>query len=181
MSSTRRACVTLTLCLLVPLGAAAQPRAPHAGGTAVGAELGFFAPDDEFDGALIVGGYFVFHPTPRVGIRPSLSYTSPEFQRDPNANLRQVRLGVDALYNWEQGRWHPFVGAGLGLHVLTLEDRGGTIDDATELGVSVVGGVEYFTTRRTALTFEGRYQFVDDILGSEPGGLALTIGVKRYF
>lgn len=181
MSPFRTACVTLTLCLALPLGASAQSRAPHAGSTAIGADVGFFAPDDEFDGTLIVGGFFEFHPAARVGIRPSLSYASPDFQRDPNANLRQIRLGVDAIYNWEKGVWHPFVGAGLGVHLLKLEDRNGTIDDATELGVSLLGGIEYFASRRTALTFEGRYQFVGDILGSDPGGFALTMGVKRYF
>jgi opacity protein-like surface antigen len=159
----------------------AQGRVPRAGGIAASVSLGFFAPDDEFDGALIAGASVEFHPTARVGIRPSIAFTSPDFARDPNAHLRQIRIGVDAVYNWEQGAWHPFAGAGLGVHALELEDRNGTIDDGMELGVSLLGGIEYFASRRTALTFEGRYQFVNDLRGSDPGGFALTMGIKRYF
>lgn len=180
MSSFRTTCVTLTLCLALPLAAFAQ-RAPAEGMWAVGADVGFFAPDDEFDGALIVGGFAEFYPGARLGIRPSFSFTSPEFDRDPNANLKQYRLGVDAIYNWEHRQWHPFAGAGLGVHFLTLEDARGEIEDDTELGFGLLGGIEYFATNRTSFKFEGRYQWVDDILGSDPGGFALTIGVKRYF
>jgi hypothetical protein len=40
----------------------------------------------------------------------------------------------------------------------------------------------HFFNRRAALKAEGRYHMVGDTqFGADPSGLALTIGVKRYF
>ena len=41
--------------------------------------------------------------------------------------------------------------------------------------------VEYFLNRAWTVKGEGRYQWVDDRRGVNPDGLALTIGLKRYF
>ena len=99
-----------------------------------------------------------------------------------NDSLRQVRIGADVLYNWERGKWHPFVGGGINTHALRLKDNGVRLGDSeNQLGVSGLGGVEYFFRRRTSLKFEGRALFIDDVFGLDPGGFSGTAGVKWYF
>lgn len=170
----------MALFLLLPLTATAQPRE---GQTALGGDIALFFPsDDQFDGALLWGGFVEVYPTARIGVRPSLFVTSPEFERGTDERERQIRLGVDVLYNWEGGQIHPFVGAGLGAHFLQFTHEGESVgDSATELGFALLGGLEYFLNREWTVKGEGRYHFVNDRPGFDPDGLALTIGLKRYF
>lgn len=166
--------------LLLPLTAAAQPRE---GQFAVGADLGLFFPTDEqFDGAATFGGFVEIYPGARLGVRPSLFVTSPEYERGTDEHERQTRLGVDVIYNWEGGRVHPFAGAGLGAHFLQFEDDGNEIGDSdTELGFALLGGLEYFLNRAWTLKGEGRYHWVDNARGINPDGFVLSVGFKRYF
>lgn len=164
-----------------PTDALAQRRVPDTHMMAAGGEIGFFVPDDEFGTAFIFGGLFEYYVTPRLGLRASLSRTDPEFDRGTDDRLTQRRLGFDVIYNWERGKWHPFAGGGLGVHVLDIREDDRTIADDTDVGFNVLGGVEYFFDRRTTLKFEGRIQLINEFLGAEPSGVAVTFGLKRYF
>ena len=166
--------------LLLPLTASAQPTE---GQVAAGGDIGLFFPsDDQFDGALLLGGFLELYPSARLGIRPSLFVTSPEFERGTDDHERQMRLGVDVIYNWEGGVVHPFVGAGIAAHFLQLTNEGEDVDDSdTNLGFALLGGVEYFLNRAWTVKGEGRYQWVDDRPSVNPDGFVLTIGLKRYF
>ena len=94
----------------------------------------------------------------------------------------QVPLTVDGIYNWEGGKWHPFVGAGLGVHFLRFtSDVPATDNTDTRLGFNVGGGVEYFLNRTVAVKGEGRSHAIEDARGEEPSGTALTVGLKTYF
>jgi opacity protein-like surface antigen len=180
-SAIRWQCVfAALLSLFLPLTVSAQPRD---GQLAVGGDIGVFVPaDDQLDRSLIWGGFVEGYVTPRVGIRGSLFLTSPEYERGTDEHERQLRLGADVIYNWEGGRIHPFVGGGLGAHFLQFTDNGDSIGESdTKLGVSVLGGLEYFLNRAWTLKGEARYQWVDDRPGVDPDGLALTVGLKRYF
>lgn len=165
---------------LLPALASAQPQG---GQFAAGADVGLFFPaDDQFDSALFWGGFLEGYATPRVGIRGSLFVTSPEYERGTDEHERQIRLGADVIYNWEGGRVHPFVGAGLAAHFLQFTDNGEDVGDSdSRLGFDVLGGLEYFLNRAWTVKGEGRYQWVDDRRGVNPDGLVLTIGLKRYF
>lgn len=174
--------VVVCLCAVLAVGAArveAQP-VPDRGMVAVGAEFGAFVPDEEFDGSWLVSGAVEYYFTPRASLRTSLSYTNPEFERGTDDELRQVRLGFDGIYNWERGKWHPFLGAGLGVHFLKLRENDREIDSDTELGFALLGGVEYFLSREAAIKGELRYQPVGNWGPLEPSGLALTAGIKWY-
>lgn len=168
------------LMLLFPLTSAAQPRD---GQVALGGDIGLFFPsDDQLDGALFGGAFVELYPTPRLGVRPSLFVSAPEYERGTDENERQTRLGVDVIYNWEGGRVHPFVGGGLGAHFLQFTDNGESIgDSSTKLGFAALGGLEYFLNRAWTFKGEGRYQWVDDRPGLNPDGFVLSIGLKRYF
>ena len=150
---------------------------------ALGGDIGVFLPsDDQFDGGLFGGAFVEIYPAARVGVRPSLFLTSPEYERGTNEHEQQMRLGVDVIYNWEGGTVHPFVGAGIAAHVLQFTDNGEDVgDSSTELGFALLGGLEYFLNRAWTIKGEGRYQWVDNERGVNPDGLALTVGLKRYF
>jgi opacity protein-like surface antigen len=179
-SALHRIVMIAALTLVLPLTATAQPRE---GQFALGGDLGLFFPTDEqFDGALFGGGYVEIYPGARLGVRPSLFVTSPEYERGNGEEERQLRLGVDVLYNWEGGKVHPFAGAGLGAHFLQFTDDGEDFGDAaTELGFALMGGLEYFVNRAWTVKGEGRYHWVDDERGVNPDGFVLSVGLKRYF
>ena len=168
-------------CLMWPGIAAAQERAPHAGSTAVGIDVGTFVPaDDEFGNALVINALLEYYLTPRVSLRTDLGLTEPGFRRGSSDTLRQVPLRLDVNYNWEGGRWHPFVGAGVGAYFLQQKDNGDAFGDAeTKAGFNLGGGVEYFTGRTVSIKGEARYHMIGDTrTGENPSGLVLTGGLK---
>jgi opacity protein-like surface antigen len=130
----------------------------------------------------VLGGFFEYYFTPRLSVRPNLAFLDAGFDDENDDSLRQMRLGADVIYNWEFGKWHPFAGGGLSVHTLRLKDNGVAFgDSANQLGLSALGGAEYFFNARTAVKFEGRAQFVDDAFSLDPGGFSATAGVKWYF
>ena len=175
--------IALAAVLCTPVLTSAQARQPAEGSVAVGGAVGAFLPsDDALDNAPHVEGQVQYQFTPRVGVRFGLGFTNPSFKSESEDSLRQIRIGADLIYNWEHGAWHPYVGAGLGAHLLQLKDNGNDFGDAeSTLGGAALGGVEYFFARDAAITGEARYQFVDDINGISPSGLLFAIGVKKYF
>ena len=174
--------VLLTLTMLVATPAFAQRRVPDAGMMAAGGEVGFFVPDDEFETSPIFGGLFEYYVSPRLGLRASVLFMDPEFDRGTDDSLRHARVGFDVIYNWEQGKWHPFAGGGLAIDRLQVKENGRSFGDSdSQLGLTGLGGVEYFFNRRTTFKIEGRFMFVDDFGPSDPSGFAATFGIKRYF
>ena len=126
------------------------------------------------DNALYLEGQFQFQfiAACRRALRRRLD-RSGDSTREDEDSLRQIRIGADLLYNWEHGAWHPYVGGGLGAHLLQEKDNGRDLGDGeSKLGGSVLGGVEYFFTRDTVISGEARYQFVQDIRGVSPSGAA---------
>jgi opacity protein-like surface antigen len=169
--------------LSAPADAAAQPRQPADEAVALGGAAGVFFPaEDGMDAAPYLEGQFQYQFTPRIGVRFSLGWTDPDFSREEGDSVRQFRIGGDVLYNWEQGAWHPYVGAGLGTHLLQPKDNGDSLGDGeSKFGGAALGGIEYFFTRDATITGEVRYQFVDDIDGVSPSGIVLAAGIKKYF
>ena len=170
--------------LMWPRAAAAQERAPHTGSNAVGVDVGAFIPaDNQFDTALVVNALVEHYVTPRVSLRTVFGLTDPNFAQTSNDSLRQIPLRLDVNYNWEGGKWHPFVGAGVGAYFLQSRDNGQSIGDSeTNAGFNFGGGAEYFLTRNFSLKGEGRYHMINDTrTGLDPSGFAITGGVKKYF
>ena len=124
-----------------------------------------------------------YYLTPRVSLRTMFGLTDPGFARESTDSLRQVPLRLDVNYNWEGGRFHPFVGAGAGAYFLRFKDNGQAIGDTeTKLGFNVGGGVEYFTGRTVSLKGEARYHAIENMQsGQDPSGLVFTAGLKKYW
>lgn len=182
-SLIQRSCFTALVALfLLPASAGAQP-VPAAGQVAAGVEFGVFPPtDSQLSAGLVGGGLLEVYATPRLGVRGTVTAIRSGYDRFDNDDERQLRLGVDVIYNWERGAVHPFVGGGVGMHFLRFHRDGrneGPND--TAFGTQALGGIEFFMNRAWTLKAEGRYQWVGDRPNLNPDGLALTIGVKRYF
>ena len=172
----------LALCLSA--SAIAQERAPHTGSTAVGVDVGAFVPKESgLDPALIVNALIEYYLTPRVSLRTDLGLTDNGFARESADSLRQVPLRVNVNYNWEGGKWHPFVGAGVGAYFMQFKDNGNALGDSeTKVGVNFGGGVEYFTSRTVSLKGEARYHVINEMRnGQDPSGLVVTGGLKKYW
>ena len=171
-------------CITWPGVAAAQERAPHAGSTAVGFDVGAFIPaESELDNALIFSALLEYYLTPRISLRTDFGLTDPGFARESADSLRQIPLRLDVNYNWERGKWHPFVGAGVGAYFLRFKDNGQAFGDTeTKPGFNVGGGIEYFTGRTVSLKGEARYHAIGNTrAGTDPSGLVVTGGLKKYW
>jgi Outer membrane protein beta-barrel domain len=174
----------LVVSLAAPLAVVAQERAPHAGSGAVGFDIGAYVPkDDRFDNSMILDVLYEYYLTPRVSLRTGFGWADPSFKREATDGLRQIPLKVDLNYNWERGKWHPFVGAGAGAYFLQARDNNQSFGESqTKAGFNLGGGIEYFTGRTISIKGEGRYQTIGKTTdGLDSSGLALTVGVKRYF
>ena len=174
----------LVSCIIRPGVVAAQERAPHTGSTAVGIDVGAFIPaENQLDNALIVSALLEYYVTPRVSLRTDFGLTDPGFARESTDSLRQIPLRLDVNYNWEGGKWHPFVGAGAGAYFLQFKDNGEALGQSeTKPGFNLGGGIEYFTGRTVSLKGEARYHVIGHTrVGQDPSGLVFTGGIKKYW
>lgn len=179
----RQFCAVLAIVLAVPSLALAQRRVPATESAAIGADVGLFLPREEaLDMGPALEGFYEYYFAPRTSVRVGLGWANPEFDREEDDSLRYVRIATDVVYNWEGGAIHPFVGAGLGVYFLQLRDNGRNSGDSeSKLGGTVFGGLEFFTTRSVSVKGEARYHLISDLGSLNPDGLALTIGIKKYF
>ena len=117
-----------------------------------------------------------------MSLRTDFGITNPSFARESVDSLRQIPLRVDLNYNWEGGRWHPFVGTGVGAYFIQLKDNGESFGASeTKAGFNVGGGLEYFTGRTVSLKGEARYHMIGKTTGGQdPSGLVFTGGLKKY-
>ncbi len=107
-----------------------------------GASLGFTNPED-LDGTLDVGGHVEFEQAgTRVHLIPGVRFWNVNGTSDLNVN-------GDLYYHLNpEGVATPYLGAGLGLHMMN-NDR--TDESSTSLGPNLFGGVRF--PARTAHTF----------------------------
>ena len=174
--------MTIAALLLAPVSAYAQ-RMPHQNANGIGVEVGVFPPKaDGMTTGLDIAGFFEHYMTARDSLRLGVEYAEPKVAVETTDGVRQVRVGGDIVHNWEGGKVHPFVGAGLGAYFLQARDNGRSIGDtATRFGGDILGGVEFFASKTFAIKGEARYHVVTKWNGYDPSGLALTIGAKGYF
>ena len=175
-----------TLAVLVAMVAApawAQLRVPHEDSAAIGGDVGVFLPkQDGMDPGPVLEGFYEYYFDARDSVRMGVGWANPKLERESQDSMRQIRVAVDLLHNWEGGSIHPFVGAGLGTYFLQPRDNGHNAGDSkTKFGGTLIGGLEFFTSDTFSVKAEGRYHIVMKADGYNPSGLALTIGAKTYF
>ena len=183
MRTVETAAILCVLLLGLPAASSAQARMPHKDAGAIGGEVGVFLPkQDGMTTGPVVEGFYEYYVNARDSLRVGAGWANPKFERESVDSVRQVRIAVDLLHNWEGGAIHPFVGAGVGTYFLQVKDNGESFGDSqTKFGGTLIGGVEFFTSNTFAVKGEARYHVVMKSNGYNPSGLALTIGVKSYF
>ena len=183
MRSSLRRFIVFAIFMALGSAAAAQGRVPTTDSGAIGGDVGLILPrSDALDTGPVLEGFYEYYFAPRTSVRIGLGWMNPSFDREEDDSLRSLRVPLDLVYNWERGTVHPFVGAGLGIYFVQPKDNGESIGDSeTKLGGTLFGGAEFFTSRTVSVKGEARYHVVGDVFGVNPGGLALTIGLKTYF
>ena len=175
--------LTLGFLVGVHASATAQERIPEARSAAIGIDVGAFVPPaSEMNNSLLLNVLYEYYVTPRVSLRTDVGWASPSFNSGGISSLRTIPVRLDLNYNWEGGRFHPFVGTGAGVYFMQFRSNQQVFGDTeSKLGFNLGGGVEYFVHRQVSLKGEGRYHFIQDTRGHDPSGLAITAGLKTYF
>jgi hypothetical protein len=108
---------------------------PDAGMFAVGMQVGASLPNEPFftngfDLAASVEGYF----TPRVSARGQLSGAWWDiFGHSYTGSVDPVVLDGNLVYNFERGKWHPYVTGGVGMYHYRYTE-GSTMSGETKAG-----------------------------------------------
>jgi len=173
----------LATILGLPVATSAQERMPHRDAGAIAGEVGVFLPrQDGMTTGPELGGLYEYYLTARDSLRVGGGWSNPRQEENSNARMRQIRVGVDLIHNWEGGTVHPFVGAGIGTYFLQPRLNGENLgDSATKIGGTLIGGVEVFTSNTFSVKGEARYNVVQKSGPYNPSGLTLAFGVKSYF
>jgi hypothetical protein len=169
--------------LAAPASAFAQGRVPHADSAAVGGEVGVFLPrDGAYDAGPALEGFYEYYLSARDSLRLGVGWANPKRSPEHSDSLRHVRVAADLVHNWEGGSVHPFVGAGLGIYFLQFKDNGHSVGDSeTKLGGTLFGGAEFFASPTTSVKAEVKYHAIQNVGLTNPDGLSLSIGLKKYF
>src|SRR5262245_50033085 len=154
MKSVLISSFALALCVFVASAPAEaqRRRVPHDQSVAAGLDFGTYSTPseegDRLDSAPLVSGFVEYYPIARLSLRGSAGFTQPAVTGSPIDEMRIVPLRFDVLYNWEGGKWHPFVEGGVGAYAMQYRRRGTPLVDwDTQPGFSAGGGLEYFFTR----------------------------------
>jgi hypothetical protein len=156
---------------------------PHKDAGAVGADVGAFFPrQDGMKVGPTIEGFYEYYLTARDSLRVGAGWTNSRLEQEESDGVRQIRVAVDLVHNWEGGAVHPFIGAGIGTYFLQARDNGASVGESdTKFGGTIFGGAEFFTSNTFAVKGEAKYHIVAKSDAYDPSGLALLIGVKAYF
>lgn len=168
---------------LLGMPAASFAQTPQADSAAVGGDVGIFLPKaDGMKSGPTLEGFYEYYPTARTSLRLGLGWGNPKRDNEDDDSIRFFRVAGDVVYNWEGGTVHPFVGAGLGIYFLQQRENGENVGDSeTKLGGTLFGGAEFFLNNTVSVKGEARYHLISNVDTYNPDGLALTIGLKKYF
>jgi hypothetical protein len=175
--------VLVAAALCVPAAAAAQTEQPRTGSAAVGADLGFFVADSVFHTGFAPAVYGEFYLSPRVSVRVLAGWSRNGFDNYEGRNIEQYRGALNIVYNWEAEQWHPFATVGVNTQAVRLSTSDTEYSEwYKKPGVNVGVGVEYFSLPTVSIKAEGTYYWVRDSgVPQEPHGVALSLGLKKYF
>src|SRR5687767_463263 len=147
------------------------------------------ARDSELGNGFQVTGTIGRHLTPRIAIEAEIGGGNFEITQPASThNLNLLFLSVNLDYVWEWGRWSSFATGGIGAYRYSerpaLVSPGPINGSNVAAGASLGGGVEYLLAPKTAVTVQGRYHAVADVLTVRPRRASfstVSLGFRRYF
>jgi hypothetical protein len=171
----QRLCLFLFASVLCPALAAAQ-RMPQAGGLSAWGALGFVAPSDEVNDNTVGGsGGVDYYLTRAFSVGAGAGFWKAD--SDLPGDSRVGYFTGLATFNWERGKFHPFVQGGAGVY--RLDYPGGSTEN--KFGFFGGGGLDVFITRTVAVEGALRYHLVSDVRGIDGDFFEALGGVKFYF
>jgi hypothetical protein len=154
---------------------------------AVSGSVGASVPADaSLDNGLDVAGSIEGYLTSRVSVRGQVGASWWDIVgRHFTGTVMPLRVDGNLVYNWEGGRWHPYVTAGVGLYHYRSTISGAPDGTDSKAGFNVGGGIEYFFHRRTTIVGEALYHKVDafntPVTTFNDGSFwSFDVGVKAY-
>lgn len=163
----------LALMLACPLHAAG----PWYAGVQLGPEL-VTDSDADVDNAAAYGVYGGYRLDRLVSLESSLTTSSHDIEGVGGADLNITSLLLGPRLNgYASGGVNLYVGAGLGIHFLDFDYRGGD-DSETETGLYLGAGMEFPLQRGMSLGFDFKYHvlFDDDDFDSDLVTLMFRLG-----
>lgn len=108
---------------------------------------------------------------PQVSLMPTIEYWRNSSQIETfgiEASRKDATLGVDARYDFKAGGFEPYLGAGFGIHFLSVAVDAPTLglnderDSLIKGGLTVLGGASFAISDRLANFVELKYHHVTD-------------------
>ena len=170
----------------VPRVSQAQATSPGENAVAVGGDVGFLATNyGETSGT--VDAYVEYYYTARASVRGLYDWSQMDFEAARERSLRRQHLLLNFVYNWEVGRFRPFVTIGGGAYFLQRREGGQSVGESvSKPGGNVGGGIEY-DLRTFAIKTEMNVQILTEeerfpeLNGKTLSGFTWTFGVKVPF
>lgn len=153
---------------LVLAGAAAAPAGAF-GLSGVGLRAGLLDPED-MDATLALGGHMEFEERgTHFHLQPNLLYWSSD-------NVSEFNPNFDVYYHFAPtGSVSPYLGTGLGIHVVNFDLPRGVDDDETDAGLNIFGGL-LFPGRSADFFIEGRAALSEWDTTSITAGITFKVG-----
>jgi hypothetical protein len=133
--------------------ALAQARVPGPNTVAVGAGVGFLAPDTtEEESARVLetatatfDGFVDYHYNTHVSIRGSYGWAQPAFEDGGDRALRRQHVTASVAYGWLLGAFRPYASLGGGAYFLSRRHGDARVGgDVTKSGGILGWGLEYY-------------------------------------
>lgn len=131
---------------------------------------GGFTDPENLDGTVSMGGHLEFEQRgTHLHLQPNLSYWS-------SGNVKDVNPNFDLYYHFAPaGFASPYLGAGLGLHFLSVDPSRSVDASETNPGFNLFGGM-LFAGRSARFFIEGRATLTELGSSSILGGVTFPLG-----
>jgi hypothetical protein len=183
----RRSVLVLATCFLMAAPAFAQGRVPDRGMGAIGLSFGAALPSED----VLSEGWFMaasgeWYLTPRFSIRGQLAGSWWDVSGGGlDGKVSPMHITGNGVYNWERGKWHPYVSGGIGWYRYRFGEGDNRLSD-DKVGVNLGGGIEYFFTGRDVITGDVTLHIVPGhaesfIWDYQARYWTIAGGYKRYF
>ena len=155
MKRLRMAMPIAALVLALPALASAQ-RMPREGGWSVWGGAGLSNPTGDIDADFGFSGGVDYFLTRNL----SLGFLAGAWSADTDlgGDAKEAYADFVATYNWEGGKFHPYVQGGVGPYFIDFPFS----DRQTEAGAFLGGGLDIFFSDSAAIDLAFRYHIVPD-------------------
>jgi len=163
----RKIVVIASLTLIMAAGIASGQE--KAGGyKGIGARIGYVAPpSDGWEGTVGFDVLGDLRIKPNVMIEPGVRYFSAEPKQtislDGSFKDFQIFANAKYLLGKPKSSFEPYLGAGVGLHFVTVKNAGFADVDETKFGLNLVGGGYFNVSPSIKLNVEAGYAIVSDM------------------